>query len=131
MDSLFNMTTRQLKSSDIPKLAEMAKRTGYPYPSIGIMEHVLVVQDDDGDPLIAAGIKLVPEIYLWCGEFRLPLAKVHAIRLLHAELGDFLKKRGYDEANATLPPSIAEKFGRRLEKTFSWKRSWPSWFKVL
>ena len=125
------MTTRPLKASDLPKLAEMAKKSGFQYPDIATLDHIEIVENDEGDVIMAAGLRLVPEVYLWCGEFKLPLAKVHAIKILHVRLGEMAKRYGWKEVNATFPPSIAEKLGRRFEKSFGWKRSWPSWFKVL
>lgn len=125
------MTVRPLKGSDLIAILEMANRSGFENQEPSSTDHILVVEDDEGKPVAAGGIRMIPEVYLWCGPFRKPLAKVHAIRLLHTELGEFLKRRGFDRAYAFPVASIAEKFGRRLEKTFGWTRNSPIWFRKL
>ena len=125
------MTTRPLKASDLPKLAEMAKRTGYPYPDPANTDHLRIVQNDDGEPVMAAGIRMVPEVYLWSGEFARPLAKVHAIRLLHQDLGALLRTYGFDTAYAIPVPALAKRFGFRLEKLFGWSKAQPMWVRKL
>lgn len=123
------MTARKLKPSDIPILEAMAKASGYPYPKLSELGAVYVVVDENDQPLMAAGAKEIIEIYLWCGEFEKPLAKMHAMRVLHDSMAVDLRSRGYREANAFMPPTLAARFGRRLERSFGWVRNWPSWAK--
>ena len=125
------MTVRQLRLSDIPILQEMAERSGFPYPDLNTepLELVHVVVDDEDRPLMACAAKRILELYLWSGEFERPLAKVHALRLLHDTMSQMFRAKGYREANVFLPPVLASRFARRLEKTFGWVKNWPSWAK--
>lgn len=109
----------------------MAKASGFPYPeSTAKLEALLVVVDDEDRPLMAVGAKRICELYLWCGKLP-PLVTIHGLRLLHEAMSRELKRLGYDEVNAFLPPSICKKFARRLEKTFGWKPNWPGWTRGL
>jgi hypothetical protein len=123
------MHTRPLQTSDIPALMEMAQKSGYPYPdfSSARAEAFIVVVDDDDQPLMACFAERLVQLYLICGEMKRPLANVHAVRLLHEAMAPILKKQGYASVEAFLPPTLAERFGRRLVKTFGWTRNWPSW----
>ena len=127
------MTVRHLKPADVPALKAMAARSGYEYPKIDErnLEAILVVVDEEDEPMMAAAAERLVQIYLWCGEFQRPLAKVMAIRLLHEGMAEVLRGRGYNGAEAYLPPTLAKKFGRRLEKLFGWTRNWPSWNKAI
>lgn len=123
------MTVRPYKESDAPALSAMATASGFPYPDPARVEALSVVVDDDDKPLMACGAERIVQLYLWCGPLNKPLAKLYALRLLHKHLAQELLRIGYYNAEAFLPPSLAEKFGRRLEKTFGWVRNWPSWTK--
>ena len=124
------MTTRPLRDDDIPKLQEIADKTGFPYPDLlgENIEGVCVVEDEHGNIVAACAAKRLLELYLYCGAGK-PVQKTQAIRLLHEHLAAQLKEKGYDDANVFLPPSLAEKFGRRLERSFGWMKAWPSWTK--
>ena len=120
------MMVRPLKSSDIPLLKAMER--GFPYPDpAGELEAILVVADDEDKPIMAAAAKRLVEAYLWCGEFRRPLAKVAAMRLLQAEMERVLAGRGYNGVEAFLPPEIGATFGKRLERSLGWVKNWASW----
>lgn len=126
------MRARELRDEDLPKLQELAQQSGFPYPDLRgeHIEGVCVVEDQEGNIIAACAAKRLLELYLYCpGENRREIDKVRAIFLLHEHLGAQLKRKGYDDVNVFLPPSIAEKFGRRLERTFGWKPAWPSWTK--
>jgi len=129
------MRCRALQQSDIPALRAMAEASGYPYPEIsdfstrkeGTIEAVLVVADDQDQPVMACAAQRIVELYLFVGDGGTPALKLHALRLLHDSMAAALRAKGYQDANAFLPPSIAAKFGRRLERTFGWVRNWQSW----
>lgn len=125
------MTVRALRESDIPILKAMAEASGYPYPDVSreTLECIRVVADDDDQPVMAAAAERLLQIYLWCGEFELPHAKMYALRLLHEDMASRLRDLGYHSAEAYIPPTLAEKFSKRLEKSFGWIRNWPSWTK--
>lgn len=122
------MHVRTLQISDLPALQQMADSSGFPYPdpSSEKLEAVLVVVDDEGKPVMAAAAEKIMQMYLWCSDST-PYTKLGAIRLLHEEMSEILRLKGYDGVTAFLPPSVSEKFGRRLERSFSWIRNWPSW----
>ncbi len=123
------MTIRPLEATDIPTLKALAEATGFPYPDLDSpdLEAVSVVADHSGHPVMAVGAKRIVELYLWCGRGMAPHEKIAALRLLHESMISELCSKGYNEANVFLPPMIAGKFGKRLEKTFGWVRNWPSW----
>ena len=122
------MNIRELRTEDLPTLQAIGKANGFEYvdPKAADIESALVVVDDNGRFLMACAAERIVQLYLWSAEFE-PAAKLHALRLLHREMAVRLKQAGYTEANAFPPPQIAEKFGRRLERTFGWVRNWPSW----
>lgn len=123
------MIVRRLKPSDIPALEAMAAASGFPYPDLRgpLIEAVMVVADAETDrPLMAFAAKRILEGYLYAGEFKRPLAKLHAINLLHQAMPEVLRAKGYDEINAFLPLRICARFKQRLVKLFRWSENWPS-----
>ena len=123
------MITRTLKPSDIPILRSFADASGFPYPDLAAahMEAVVVVADDDDRPVMACAAERLVQLYLYCGEFKRPHAKVFALRLIHEAMAAELKRKGYASAEAFIPPTLAKRFSNRLEKIFGWRRNWPSW----
>ena len=121
------MTIRPLELADLPYIYQMYDASGYPYemPHLGRMESVMVIEQD-GEPIMAAGAEKICQLYLWAKEMP-PTMKLHGIRMLHDGMASALREKGYTDANAFLPPSIAKRFGRRLERTFNWARNWSSW----
>lgn len=120
------MTVRDLRSSDIPILQAMQGEFPYPDDPLDSLESVRVVVDDDDKPLMAVGAKRLVELYLWCGNLERPLAKMYALRLLHEDMAKELKKLGYNAVEAFLPPPVAKRFARRLQKSFGWRPNAPS-----
>jgi len=106
----------------------MASASGYPYPDLTEpLEAVLVLADDEDQPVMAVAAKKLVELYLWCSKGMSPHENIAALRLLHDEMAEELKKKAYNSVEAFLPPSVSKQFGKRLEKTFGWVRNWPSW----
>ena len=122
------MNVRALRSDDLPTIQAIGEANGFAYvdPKSPEIEAALVVVDDNGRFLMACAAERIVQLYLWSAECE-PAAKLHALRLLHREMSVRLSQAGYTEANAFLPPPIAGRFGRRLERTFGWVRNWPSW----
>lgn len=117
---------------DIPVLREMYQRAGYEYefPNLNshLFEEIQVLVNDDGAPIMAAAAERIIQLYLFCGEsFKHPAARLYGIQLLHDALAKSLKRKGYREANAFLPPEIEKTFGKRLRKTFGWTKNWLSY----
>lgn len=125
------MNIRLFSPFDIPALKAIYERQGFPYafPDLNKMEAVLVVTDENGEPVAAIAAEKLVQLYLFVGTMEHPATALAIIRLMHAELSKVLKSKGYSSAEAFLPPSIARRFGRRLERTFGWVRNWPSWTK--
>ncbi len=134
------MKVRNLIPSDIPLLKAMQGE--FPYPDLEgetwthggprpksepRLEAMRVLVDDDDKPLMAVAAKRLVELYLWCGNIERPLAKMYALRLLHEDMANELKQRGYNSVEAFLPPPVAKRFARRLVKSFGWRPNWPSW----
>tara|TARA_R110000868_G_C10859363_1_gene761374 strand:- start:85 stop:474 length:390 start_codon:yes stop_codon:yes gene_type:complete len=124
------VTVRKLQESDIPTLKSMyqAQGFGYDFPDLTgpMMECVHVVVDDEGRLLCAVAAERIAQIYFLAGDFGPPHARLHAIRMLHESMGTELRQKGYGEANAFLPPSIADRFGRWLTRRFGWGDNWSS-----
>jgi len=118
------VTVRNLRPDDIPKLEAMQGE--FPYPNVYELEAIRIVVDDHDQPVMACGAKKLLELYLWQGPGT-PLAKLHALRLLHEDLAVQLRQKGYHSVEAFLPPPVATRFARRLVKSFGWKLNWPSW----
>ena len=125
------MTIRELRREDIPVLEEMFRRSGFEYEFPDLtgpeFEAIRVVVDENDAPLMAVAAKRTVELYLFCGDFEHPAAKLHSIRMLHDSMKWALKQKGYTEVNAFLPPQVEKSFGRRLMRTFGWMRNWHSY----
>jgi len=122
-----------MRESDIEPLRKMHELSGFAYtldldgPHV---ECVLVVTGDDDQPIAAAIAERILQVGLLSAEMK-PAAKMAAIRLLHHHMAAALRALGWNEANSFLPPQVAEKFGRRLAKSFGWVKQWESfaiWF---
>lgn len=113
-------------AADIPILKAMEQGFPYPDPTSEEMAAIRVVVDEDDRPLMAAGARKLIELYLWCGPIKKPLARMFALRLLHEDMATTLSQLGYHEAEAFLPPPVAQRFARRLQKSFGWRPNWPS-----
>lgn len=113
---------------DLPVLQEMHRLSGfsYPFPDLEKLEAFQVVVDAENRPIMAAGAEKILQLYLFCWKDDHPATRLHAMRMLHQSLEKCLAD-DYTEANAFLPPQIAERFGKRLERSFGWVRNWSSW----
>lgn len=124
------MTRRPLKPSDIPILQDLADRSGYPYPDLSdpLIEAVQVVVDAEDRPVMAVVAKRLVEVYLYIDPDRSTVVKIDALKLAHGGMCETLRDKGYNSGEAFLPPNVAGKFGRRLERTFGWvKNGWQNW----
>ena len=123
------MTVRLATVADLPTLQSFAEKSGFPYPSADdpLLECCLVVESD-GEVLMACAARRLVELYLWTGDAP-PIVKFRALEVLHREMAKELAKLNYHSAEVFLPPPIAEKFGRRLERTWGWIKGWQSWTK--
>ena len=122
------MSARPYRSSDAGALAEMAERSGFPYvaPDGPLIEACIVIADQDDKPVMAVAAKRMVELYGWFGPDASPIHRMAAIREAHGAMEPLLRRSGYSEASAFLPPSICQRFGRRLIRSFGWARNWES-----
>ena len=125
------MTIREYRPEDASALDHMAKASGFPYesPESPLVEKCLVVVDDEGNVIAATAAKRILELYFWKGEGLSPAASKSVISSLHQAMSVKLRDLGYNSVNVFLAPSICERFGRRLERSYGWVRNWNSWAK--
>lgn len=123
------MISRPLRDSDIPILQELAVKSGFPYPNLDHqhIEAVEVVTDSEGRIIMACAAKRLVELYLYVDQERSSAVKMSAIRQLHQGMAEKLRAKDYNSCEVFLPPQIAEKFGKRLERTWNWVKNWQSW----
>ena len=124
------MHARPLRADDIPILNGMAEANGFPYPALDdpLIEAVVVIADSEDKPIVACAAKRLVELYLYSGDNAAPV-RLQAVDRLHGAMAQALREKGYNGSEIFLPPQIAQKFGRRLERTWGWVRNWPSWTK--
>jgi len=122
------MTIRPYQPSDAPALQRIAEASGFPYcePDAALVEACLVVEVD-GQVVAATAAKRIIELYLWKGEGLSPAATKAIIDALHNSMSVKLRGLGYNSCNVFLAPSICQRFGRRLERSYNWVRNWDSW----
>ena len=115
------MIVRPYQPSDEEALRAMHEGHRFLFPE-NLTEYLVVV-DDLGNPVMAAGERLVPEITLLCAKEPHPLVKLRGISLLHGALRNKLAGK-FTEAHAFLEPSSEKAFGRHLQRLFHWRETW-------
>lgn len=127
------MTVRPAVQADRSALAALAEHSGYPYPALDCptLESFYVVVDNEGAVVMGCAAKRLVELYLYVDEKRHPFAKRNALTLFHEAMTIDLTSKGYESVEAFVPPSISERFGARLKRSFGWRKNWPSWTKTL
>ena len=117
-----------MTDSDLPALRRMAEASGFPYvdPRGLKVESVIVVADENDQPVMAVAAHRIIELYGWFDVALSPIEKLTALRMAHGAMARELRQLGYNEANAFLPPTICKRFGRRLMRTFGWVENWLS-----
>jgi len=117
---------RQYTPDDLAALERMHGRQGFEYgfPDVSdpIFVSKLVVEEPSGNIVMGSLARLTCEIYLLMDpDSGGPEDRYKRIVALHESAERDLGRRGLDDAHAWLPPSIARRFGKRLEK-FGWVR---------
>jgi hypothetical protein len=122
------MIVRPYKPEDDAVLREIHTRAAYGDSFPSNIEDFLVVTDDLGCPIMAAGEKMIPEITLVCAPHGTthPLVKLKGIALLHQGLRERLSARGFTEAIASVPPQLERNYARHLQRHFRWMESWKA-----
>jgi hypothetical protein len=91
-----------------------------------MIEACLVVVDDDDEPVAAITALRMVELYMHLRKGLRPAMSKAIIDAMHTGMAKTLKAKGYSEANAFLPPSICERFGKRLMRSWGWTKNWSS-----
>ena len=120
------MPVRQYTEADLDSLREMHRRQGFDYAFPDLADPIfiskLVVEDGSGRAVMASLARLTCEMYLLADpEAGDPRDRYRRMLQLHRAGERDLLARGLDDAHAWLPPPIAKRFGRRLEK-LGWVR---------
>jgi hypothetical protein len=128
---------RQYTDADLDALLAMhrAQSFDYPFPDLRdpIFVSKLVFEDDAGKPAMAALARLTCEMYLLLDpNAGTPQERYERLLELHRAGANDLRARGLDDVHAWLPPSIAQRFGRRLS-SLGWIRddAWTPYCKRL
>ena len=122
------MIVRRAEPRDYDAIRELGNKSDFPFPDIEsrTIEACDVVVDENDKVLMAVVAERICQIVLAAGEFEHPAAKLAAIRMVQ-ERKHILKELGYNHIEAYVEPQLAKRFGRRLEKSLGWFKSWPSW----
>jgi hypothetical protein len=133
---------REYQPEDLDALRALHAAQGFPYkfPDLAnplfITKLVLTYGDDtqaNGGIAGAALLRLTAEAYLLldarCGT---PRERLQRLLVLHAATERDAWNRGLEDVHAWLPPQIARRFGRRLER-LGWLRddAWTPYCKKL
>jgi hypothetical protein len=126
------MKIRLYKTSDEAALRTMHKAQGFEYEFPDLMGRRMEgvwVAEENGRILAAVAVERIVQTYFLCSPGLRPRVGASLFQAFESRIVPELSARGYNEANAFLPPSIAERFGRRLERSLGWTRNWKSWAK--
>jgi hypothetical protein len=119
---------REYDERDLDALQRMHAQSGFSYAFPNLDDPLfiskLIVDDPDGQPAMASLARLTCETYLLVsrsnGQSNPAQRYAEMLELQRAGEADLLRK-GLEDAHAWLPPSIARRFGRRLE-SLGWVR---------
>ena len=115
------MQVREYKESDLAQLKAIHGSQGFDYafPDLSnpLFVTKLVLTDNDQKILAAALLRLTAETYLLLDpNSGSPRERWQSLLALHAATHRDAWQRGLEDVHAWLPPPIANKFGRRLER---------------
>jgi hypothetical protein len=120
------------RSEDEPALKQMhgAQGFGYTFPELTnpLFVSKVVLEDDDGRPMMAALGRVTCEVYLLADpKAGTPRERFQRLLVMHEASRRDLEARGFDDATCWVPAQIAKAFSRRLER-LGWVRDpWPSY----
>lgn len=121
---------RGIRPEDLTVLKELHKQMGfgYPFPELKIHDIGKVVTDESDRPIMAALAVPVVDCYLLVSPNALtPGERLALLHKLHEAMRAEIKDRGYNWAEADIPPEIERSFGKRLKKLGWFKSAWPMW----
>jgi hypothetical protein len=117
---------REYTDADLNAVLAMHRAQGFDYPFPDLHDPIfvskLVLEDERGQPAMAALARLTCEMYLLVDpKAGTPPERYARLLELHRAGAADLRARGLDDAHAWLPPRIAQRFGRRLQQ-LGWLR---------
>jgi len=120
------MRIRDYTPEDEPALRAMhaAQNFDYPFPDLANQLFLtrLVLEDDDGRPLMAVLGRVTCEAFLLAdAKAGTPRERWQHLRTLHEAARRALHAQGFEDATAWIPPRIERSFGRRLRR-LGWLR---------
>ncbi len=115
------MQVREYKESDLAQVKAIHASQGFDYEFPDLSNPLfltkLVLTDDDQKIVGAALLRLTAEAYLLLDpKTGTPRERWQSLRALHAAAHCDAWQRGLEDVHAWLPPTIATKFGRRLQR---------------
>lgn len=120
------MKVRDWKASDIPKLRKIYEASDYkfdfPDPSSPLMEDVFIVEDAEGEPILAGYAVRSVEMIMMIRPGH-ALVKINAIAKLHEAMRESLAKKGYDQAFAVVGDHL-KSYTRHMHKLFGWRKDY-------
>lgn len=123
------MRIREFQAADLQALRRIHAKQGfrYPVPDVEDRNFLLraVLEDDSGEPVMAALARLTSEVYLLADpEAGTPRERWQRLLALHQAAQREALRRGLDDAHCWLPPRIDRSFGKRLMR-LGWSQ--PAW----
>lgn len=124
------MTVRDMKPEDIPALLKMYAEApfDYQFPDLEgpLMETVKVVVNEKDEPIGAAAVERLVQVYSLLSPDLEASAKLFVLSQLQDACIPELKEKGYTDCNGFIPPEIFKSFSRRMLRTLGWTKNWPS-----
>lgn len=131
------MKIRESTDADQKALVAMHRAQGfdYPFPDLRDPNFIskVVLEDESGEPAMAALARLTCEMYLLADPVAgRPRERFARLLELHRAGANQLRARGLRDVHAWRPPRIAHRLGRRLA-ALGWIRddTWTSYCKRL
>lgn len=128
---------RQYRTADLERLKRWHAAAGFDYEFPDLADPLfvtkVVLEDEQGEPVMAALGRLTCEAYL-LGDMTAGTPRERWLRLqiLEREAIKDARERGLADAHCWLPPAITKRFGKRLE-ALGWIRddAWTPYCKRL
>jgi hypothetical protein len=120
------MHIREYTPEDAAPLREMHAAQGFSYPFPDLSNRLfvtrLVLEDDNGRPLMAALGRVTCEVYLLAQPAAgTPQERWQRLLAMHEAMRRALHAQGFEDATCWIPPRIERAFGRRLRR-LGWVR---------
>jgi hypothetical protein len=126
------MRIREYQPEDERALRAMHAAQGFDYPFPDLSNQLfltrLVLEDDDGRPLMAALGRVTCEAYLLAQPGAgTPQERWQRLVVMHEGMRRTLQAQGFEDATCWIPPRIERAFGRRLRR-LGWVRdAWTAY----